>query len=511
MPDLQKISRCLISVSDKSGIVDLAKKLEQKGIEIISTGGTKKTLADNSIKVKDISEFTNFPEIMDGRVKTLHPKVHGALLADQNNQNHLLQAKENDIHSIDLLIVNLYPFVETVAKTNDEEVIIENIDIGGPAMIRSAAKNFSCKVVITSSEQYLQLISEIENNNCHTTLAFRKELAISAFKMIAQYDIAIANWFDKDQFAISANLKQNLRYGENSHQKAKLYKTSNSGIVNAKQIQGKELSYNNINDADGAYNLILEFDQPSCAIIKHANPCGVASHENDINQAYLNALACDPKSAFGGIVAINDKINGQLANELSKMFFEVIIAKNITDEAKEILSQKKNLRILIADFKKPQQQQIKSVSGGLLIQDLDQENILISNLKLASIKTCPQNQIQDLAFAMNICKHVKSNAIVVVQNSQAIGIGAGQMSRVDACEIACKKAQEFIIKNNSSGDLFLASDAFFPFSDNIEIAHKYGISAIVAPKGSIRDQEVIDKANELGIALYFIETRHFKH
>lgn len=511
MSDLQKISRCLISVSDKTNIIEVARQLQANNIEIISTGGTKKALAQNNIKVKDIADFTNFPEIMDGRVKTLHPKVHGALLADNNNKSHLEQAAQNDILSIDLLIVNLYPFVETVAKTDEEEIIIENIDIGGPAMIRSAAKNFSCKTVVTSPDQYSQLLQEIADNDCQTSFLFRKKLAVDAFKMIAEYDIAIANWFDKEHLTISAQLKQNLRYGENSHQNAKLYSFNNSGIVAAKQIQGKELSYNNINDADGAYNLILEFDQPSCAIIKHANPCGVAYDEKNITQAYLKALACDPKSAFGGIVAINDNIDSNLAEELSKMFFEIIIAKNIDEKAQEILAKKKNLRVLIADFKKNQQQQIKSVSGGLLVQDLDQENISTDKLQLASNKSCTNQQLKNLAFAMNVCKHVKSNAIVVVQNSQAIGIGAGQMSRVDSCEIACKKAQDFIKNNNSAGDLFLASDAFFPFADNIEIAHKYGVSAIVAPKGSVRDQEVIDKANELGIALYFIETRHFKH
>ncbi len=510
MSNLQKISRCLISVSDKSGIIELAKFLESKNIEIISTGGTQKLLSQNNIKVKDISQFTNFPEIMDGRVKTLHPKVHGALLALNDDPRHQQQAKENNISSIDLLIVNLYPFVETVAKTNDQAEIIENIDIGGPAMIRSASKNFAFKTVITNANQYQELIENLQNNQNQTNLDYRQKLAVQAFKMIADYDLAIANWFEGVSFSLNCSLKQSLRYGENSHQQAKLYAIGNSGIVSAKQLQGKELSYNNINDADGAYNLILEFEQPACAIIKHANPCGVAIAD-DILQAYQEALSCDPKSAFGGIVALNDKIDENLAIELSKMFFEVIIAKEIDEKAQEILAQKKNLRILIADFQKPTQPQIKSVSGGLLVQDLDQKIIDKNDLELVSKKTADEQEIQNLVFAMKVCKHVKSNAIVAVQNNKAIGIGAGQMSRVDSCQIACQKASDFIKNNNSQDSLFMASDAFFPFADNIEIAHKFNIKAIIAPSGSVRDQEVIDKANELGIALYFIKTRHFRH
>lgn len=508
--NLQQIKRCLISVSNKSEIVELAQFLDERDIEIISTGGTKKLLAQNNIRVKDISDFTQFPEIMDGRVKTLHPKVHGGLLGINDNEKHQQQAQDNDILSIDLLIVNLYPFVETVAKTDDKDEIIENIDIGGPAMVRSAAKNFAYKTLITSHEQYDKLKTQLTSNNNQTDINYRQELAISAFKMIADYDLAIANWFDQDQLNLNYSLKQNLRYGENSHQKAKLYSTNSSGIVGAKQLQGKELSYNNINDADGAYNLILEFDNPTCAIIKHANPCGVAS-SNNILQSYQDALSCDSKSAFGGIVALNDKIEADLAEEISKMFFEVIIAKDISSEAQEILSKKKNLRILIADFNKTQQQQIKTVSGGVLVQDLDQQNFTKNDLELASKAEADDDAINNLIFAMQVCKHVKSNAIVVVQNNKAIGIGAGQMSRVDACEIACKRAQDFCQNNDDQGQLFLASDAFFPFADNIEIAHKYNIKAIIAPKGSVRDQEVIDKANELGIALYFIATRHFKH
>ena len=512
MQNLQKIKRCLISVSDKTGIVELAKSLVSQGVEIISTGGTSKLLTQNNIANKDISDFTGFPEMMDGRVKTLHPKVHGALLAVLDNTEHVAAAQAHGIESIDLLVINLYPFVETVAKTSDEEEIIENIDIGGPAMVRSASKNFAYKTVITDAAQYADLIAEMKNNSGATSFEFRKAMAVAAFKNIADYDIAISNWFSSG-FALNGSLKQSLRYGENSHQKAALYATSNSGIVGAKQIQGKELSYNNLNDSDAAYNLVLEFEKPAAAIIKHANPCGTAIGSN-LLEAYKRALSSDPKSAFGGIVALNGKIDAALATELSKMFFEVIIAKEIDAEATAILAAKKNLRVLLADFKKTTETQVKSVSGGFLVQDLDQKNITKNDLKLVSKTTVSDSEIEQLIFAMSVCKHVKSNAIVVVQDSQTVGVGAGQMSRVDACEIACKKASEFFDgekKSNKAQGGFLASDAFFPFADNIEIAASYGIKAIIAPGGSVRDEEVIAKANEKGIALYFIETRHFKH
>jgi phosphoribosylaminoimidazolecarboxamide formyltransferase/IMP cyclohydrolase len=513
MLNLQKIKRCLISVSDKTGIVELAKYLVEQDIEIISTGGTFKLLCENKIAVREISEFTNFPEMMDGRLKTLHPKVHGGLLAVLDNDEHISSTKKHKIESIDLLIVNLYPFVETVAKTSDEEIIIENIDIGGPAMVRSAAKNFAYKTVITSIKDYQLLLDEMKKNSGNISLEFRKNMAAQAFANIAEYDIAISNWFNQDEFLLKGNLQQQLRYGENSHQKAAIYRNSDSGIVNAKQLQGKELSYNNINDSDAAYNLILEFEKPACSIVKHANPCGVAIGEN-IFEAYIKALSCDAKSAFGGIVAFNQKIDKALAQEISKMFYEVIIAPAIDKNAQEILATKKNLRLLIADFKKNLQSQIKSVSGGFLIQDLDQKIITKNDLKLVSKKSVNDLEIEQLIFAMNVCKHVKSNAIVVVQDFQAIGIGGGQTSRVDACEIACKKALLFLNdmkKKESMSELMLASDAFFPFADNIEIASSYGVKAIVATGGSVRDDEVILKADEKNIALYFIETRHFKH
>lgn len=513
MQNIQKIKRCLISVSDKSGILELAKYLVSQGVEIISTGGTSKLLTQNNIANKDISDFTGFPEMMDGRVKTLHPKVHGALLAVLDNPEHVKAAAAHEIDSIDLLIINLYPFVETVAKTSDEEEIIENIDIGGPAMVRSASKNFVYKTVITSCAQYENLIAEMEKNSGTTSFDFRKKLAAQAFKNIADYDLAISGWFNQSDFSLRGNLKQELRYGENSHQKAAVFSTSNSGIVNAKQLQGKELSYNNLNDSDAAYNLVLEFQKPACAIIKHANPCGTAIGET-LLEAYNRALSSDPKSAFGGIVALNGKIDESLALELSKMFFEVIIAREIDEKAQAVLAAKKNLRVLIADFKKSAEIQVKSISGGFLIQELDQKNITKNDLKLVTKKAANETEIEQLIFAMNVCKHVKSNAIIVVQDFQTVGIGAGQMSRVDSCEIACKKAAEFFDgekKIDKAKGGFLASDAFFPFADNIEIAASFGIKAIVATGGSMRDEEVIAKADERGIALYFIETRHFKH
>lgn len=520
----QKIKRALISVSDKSGIVELAKFLTGQNVEIISTGGTFKLLKENNIKAKDISEFTGFPEIMDGRVKTLHPKVHGALLAVLDDKEHQKQAKDNDIASIDLVIVNLYPFIETVKKGADYETVVENIDIGGPSMIRSAAKNHLYKTVITDVSDYNSLQNEMQKNGGTTSLEFRKTCARKAFTTTANYDQAIADYFTRNQnidFApqliLPATLKQTLRYGENAHQKAALYVDDfvNFGITSAKQMQGKELSYNNLNDADAAFNIALEFDGPAAVIVKHANPCGVAV-DLDINNAYKKAFEADSKSAFGGIVALNRKIDKELAALISQIFFEVIIATDFSDEALEIFSKKKNLRLLKIAFKKPNtQKQIKSISGGFLMQDIDNKEIKNEDLKVAGNIAPDAKQIAQQIFAMKICKHIKSNAIVIVNNFQTVGIGAGQMNRVDSVEIACKKAANFTTLDgkitNKAIDGILASDAFFPFPDNIEIASKYGICAIIAPSGSIKDEEVISVANGHKIALSFISSRHFKH
>ncbi|MCE3255597.1 MAG: bifunctional phosphoribosylaminoimidazolecarboxamide formyltransferase/IMP cyclohydrolase [Rickettsiaceae bacterium] len=520
----QKIKRALISVSDKTGIVELAKFLSEQKVEIISTGGTFKLLKQNHIQAKDISEFTGFPEIMDGRVKTLHPKVHGALLAVLDNKEHQKQAKENDISSIDLAIINLYPFVETVKKGAQYDEVIENIDIGGPSMIRSAAKNHLYKTVITNAADYENLKTQMQKNHGATTLEYRKEMARKAFTTTANYDQAISDYFTKNQqidFApqliLPYSLKQTLRYGENAHQKAALYAYdfTESGITSAKQLQGKELSYNNFNDADAAFNIVLEFSEPAVAIVKHANPCGVAI-DCDISSAYKKAFEADSKSAFGGIVALNRIVDKELANVISQIFYEVIIAPDFSNDALQVFEKKKNLRLLKTSFAKQEnQKQIRSISGGLLVQDIDDTEIKAKDLKTAGNQEPNKEQKEQQIFAMKICRHIKSNAIVVVNNFQTVGIGAGQMNRVDSVGIACEKAAKFVnaegkIINKAIGGI-LASDAFFPFPDNIEIAHKYGISAIVAPSGSIKDPDVISACNAHKIPLSFISSRHFRH
>jgi phosphoribosylaminoimidazolecarboxamide formyltransferase/IMP cyclohydrolase len=556
----RKISRALISVSDKTNLNELAKYLSSEGIEIISTGGTKKFLQKNKIPAIDISEFTGFEEILNGRVKTLHPSVHGGLLAIIDDLFHVEQLQKNNIKPIDLLIVNLYPFTKTAENSHNENEIIENIDIGGPAMIRSAAKNFSSKTVITDISDYEKLIAEMRKYSGETSLKFRQNMASRAFKLITDYDAAISNWFlhktmgeapeatksmPNDTIKQELEPSQNrlitfeakgkycdglaLRYGENAHQKAYLYSNSASGIVNATQIQGKELSYNNLNDANCGYQISTEFSSPSCTIIKHANPCGAALDTNLLT-AYKKALASDSKSAFGGIVSMNGKIDEPLAKELVKTFYEVIIAKEIDEGAKQILSTKSNLRILLTDFKKTSTDEAKSISGGFLIQEKDDKIFHKKDLIKAGKFSAKEGELDQLVFAMQICKNTKSNAIVIVSDFQVIGIGAGQTSRVDACEIACKKAKNFLqeqivprgtISYESSANLdftarepraqYLASDAFFPFPDSIKVASEFGISAIIAPKGSIKDGEIISMANEKSIPLYFISTRHFKH
>ena len=523
MSNLQKITRALISVSNKEGIVELAQFLSQQNVEIISTGGTYKMLLENDIKVKEITDFTKFPEIMDGRVKTLHPKVHGGLLGVLDNKEHQKQAGDNDIKSIDLVIVNLYPFVQKVNQNANYDEVIENVDIGGPSMIRSAAKNHLFKTVITDENDYGILIKKMSENNNAVDLEFRKEMAAKAFNITANYDQAISAYFARhlqqdfqEKLINPATLKQELRYGENSHQKAAIYNDdlSHFGIANSKQLQGKELSYNNFNDADAAFNLVLDCDKSACAIIKHANPCGVALDKN-INLAFDKAFESDSKSAFGGIVAFNKEVKEDLAEKLVKIFFEVIIAPKFGDQALEILSSKKNLRLLEVNLQKTQQKQIKSISGGFLVQDFDDKKIDFNDLKSVSNIKASNKQLEELLFAISVCKHVKSNAIVVTNDFQTVGIGAGQTSRVDSVEIACQKAKDFVLPSgnfiNKAQNAILASDAFFPFADGLEHAARNGIKAIVAPSGSIRDQEVIDAANKYKIALYFIDSRHFKH
>ena len=518
---MTKIQRALISVSDKTGLDELSIFLKEQNIEVLSTGGTAKALRESGLEVKDVSEYTGSPEIMDGRVKTLHPKIHGGLLAVLDNEKHISHMEENDISSIDLVVVNLYPFEETVARGAGFEETIENIDIGGPSMVRSAAKNHNFTTIITQAEDYKAFIEDYNENNGSNSIEFRKKMAAKAFAKTASYDAAIASWFAKEQkdelpktINITASLQQNLRYGENPHQNAAFYSfNDNSAIAQAKQLQGKELSYNNINDAEAALQLVNEFKDSASVIIKHANPCGVAIDTDNILSAYKKALASDPVSAFGGILAFNRTVNSDLASELAKMFVEAIIAPEFDEDAKEILSKKKNLRLLeTKDLKKPtSNMNIKSVSGGLLVQNNDIEQTNESDLKIVTKRKPTNEEIKDLLFSFSVCKHVKSNAIILVKDKATIGIGAGQMSRVDSSRIAVIKASDCKVNPDRAKGSVLASDAFFPFADGVEQAAKAGITAIIQPGGSIRDEEVIQMADKYDIAMVFTGKRHFKH
>lgn len=502
-----KIKTALISVTDKTGIVDFAKFLAEQGVKLVSTGGTAKAIADAGVAVTDISEVTGFPEIMDGRVKTLHPKVHGGLLAVRDNDEHVAAMGEHEIGAIDMVVVNLYEFEKTVASGAADTQIIENIDIGGPSMIRSAAKNHKFVAVVTDPADYAVLQAEIlENGGVDEATA--RGLSAKAFARTAAYDSAISNWFNKEsgaQLNITGTLKQTLRYGENPHQKAAFYSTGEAGgIANAKQLQGKELSYNNINDTDAAWNLVAEFAPAkfgaAVAIIKHANPCGVAIGAS-LKEAYVKAFEADSTSAFGGIVALNTEIDAETAEEITKIFTEVIIAPAVSAEALEIFAKKKNLRVLTAEFPKAARQ-VKSVSGGLLVQDFDFADITENDLEVVTKDKPTKEQIVDMLFANKVVKHVKSNAIVVAKDGVTTGIGAGQMNRVGSVDLA------------TAGDVkghVLASDAFLPFADNVELAQKAGIAAIIQPGGSVRDEEVIDAANAHGICMAMTGVRVFKH
>ena len=512
------IKTALISVSDKTGLVEFAKFLASKNIEILSTGGTAKALQDAGVPVKEVSEHTGFPEMLDGRVKTLHPKIHGGLLGRRGIAEHEKAMKEHEISPIDLVIINLYPFEATVAKGASYDDCIENIDIGGPAMVRSAAKNHESVTIIVEPEDYELVKAEIEQNQA-TTLETRKKLAAKAYARTAAYDAAISSWFAKElgepygkRATISGELKQSLRYGENPHQKAAFYVNNNAdfGIATAKQLQGKELSYNNINDTDAAFELVSEFDEPAIAIIKHANPCGVAVSEN-IAEAYKKALACDPVSAYGGIIAANRELDVATVKAIGNLFAEVIIAPSASQEAINILSQKKNLRLLITGgMPKKDRNELtaKLVSGGFLLQDRDNVKVSESMVKTASNRQPSEQEIKDMIFAFTVAKHVKSNAIVIAKNLATIGIGAGQMSRVDSVRIACWKAEE--AKLSTKGAV-LASDAFFPFDDNVHNAAKAGIVALIQPGGSIRDDEVIKAADSYDMAMVMTGVRHFRH
>ena len=503
--------RALISVSDKTNIVEFTKGLEKYGFEIISTGGTFTYLKNNGVACISIEDVTHFPEILEGRVKTLHPKIHGGLLSKRGNELHNKHVAENNIEYIDLVCVNLYPFEATVKKEGvSEEEIIENIDIGGPSMLRSAAKNFNDVTVVTDIRDYDRILNELENGGI--TLATRRSLAIKVFNTTASYDAAIANYFNKadnlipEKLTLSYTLEDTLRYGENPHQKAYHYVQDNNesyAVQNAVQLHGKEMSYNNIQDASAALDILAEFDEIACVAVKHMNPCGVAIGK-DVFEAYSRAYDADPVSIFGGIVAINGVVDKATAEKMHSIFLEIILAVDYDDEALEILTKKKNLRIYkLGDKNNNHEQQIKSVRGGILVQDFNSE--LAESYEVVTDKQPTKEQMSDLEFGLKVVKHVKSNAIVVVKNGQTLGIGAGQMNRVGSCKIALEQAGAL------ADGAVLASDAFFPMRDSADLAAEYNIAAIVQPGGSIRDQESIDACNEKGVAMLFSKIRHFKH
>jgi phosphoribosylaminoimidazolecarboxamide formyltransferase/IMP cyclohydrolase len=526
---LRPVTRALLSVSDKTGLLEFARALALHGVELVSTGGTAKAIAEAGLRVKDVSELTGFPEMMDGRVKTLHPKVHGGLLAIRDKADHASAMKTHGIAQIDLLVVNLYPFEATVDKGADFETCIENIDIGGPAMIRAAAKNHNDVAVVVDVSDYQGVLDELKANQGATTLWLRRRLAATAYARTAAYDAAISNWFAREleteapEFrAFGGRLIQSLRYGENPHQTAAFYRTPDwrPGVATARQIQGKELSYNNINDTDAAYECIAEFDAKrtaACVIVKHANPCGVAEGD-DLLGAYRKALACDSTSAFGGIVALNRTLDAEAARAITEIFTEVIIAPNATDEAMAIVAAKKNLRLLLAGGL-PDPRAIglttKTVAGGLLVQSRD--NAVVDDMKLmVATKRAPtQAEIRDLTFAFRVAKHVKSNTIVYAKDLATVGIGAGQMSRVDSARIAARKAldaaHELKLPEPLTKGSVVASDAFFPFADGMLACIEAGATAVIQPGGSVRDSEVIEAADAHGIAMVFTGVRHFRH
>ncbi|MDX2027645.1 MAG: bifunctional phosphoribosylaminoimidazolecarboxamide formyltransferase/IMP cyclohydrolase [Alphaproteobacteria bacterium] len=527
MKTSQKIARALISVSDKTGLVEFAKKLAAQNVEILSTGGSAEKLRQAGITVIEVGDYTGFPEMMDGRVKTLHPRIHGGLLQRRDLPKHQDEAKQHNIPPIDLIVVNLYPFQETVAKGADFSTCIENIDIGGPAMIRSAAKNHDFVTVITDPAQYEDVLAEMKQQSGGTSSEFRKRLAAEAYAHTAAYDSAISRWFAAQRgedypetLALTAQKRQSLRYGENPHQSAAFYVTdaARPGIANAIQIQGKELSYNNLNDTDAAFELVSEFTEtPAVAIIKHANPCGVAQ-DKDLLAAYQRALACDPVSAFGGIIAFNRPLDAATAKAVAELFAEVIIAPDIDDAAKEILAAKKNLRVLLTrTMPNPHQADhvIKSVAGGYLVQSRDNVVLDLSHVKCVTKRQPSEQEKRDLIFAFTVAKHVKSNTIVYAKDLATVGIGAGQMSRVDSARIAARKAEDMAkaakLPEPLTRGSVVASDAFFPFADGLLAAVEAGATAVIQPGGSMRDAEVIEAADKAGLAMLFTGMRHFRH
>jgi phosphoribosylaminoimidazolecarboxamide formyltransferase/IMP cyclohydrolase len=518
------IKQALISVSDKTGIVEFAQALSQCGVTILSTGGTAKELKNAGIDVIEVSDYTGFPEMLDGRVKTLHPKIHAGILAQRDLPAHMEIMERMSFSTIELVVVNLYPFSETIAKASSSlEEAIENIDIGGPTMVRAAAKNYKNVTVVTDPEDYNSVLNEIRSNDCIVSQEYRFHLACKAFSHTAAYDSVISNYLtgissdgQHKSFPASLNLNftmaQDLRYGENPHQEAAFYRDHSSAapgsLANYTQLQGKELSYNNIADADAAWECVKTFDSPACVIIKHANPCGVAVSDNPL-MAYKTALATDPTSAFGGIIAFNRELDGVTAEAVIKQFVEVIIIPNITNEARDILAQKKNVRVLILHLTGGNNTlDFKRVGGGLLVQAPDNLNIDTSHLKVVTKVQPTQQEMKDLLFAWRVAKFVKSNAIVFCLNGQTLGIGAGQMSRVDSARIASIKAQNSELTLDGS---VVASDAFFPFRDGLDVVVRAGARAIIQPGGSMRDEEVIAAADEHGVTMVFTNTRHFRH
>lgn len=524
MSDLRKISRALISVSDKTGIVDFARALTDQGVELLSTGGTYRLLSENTIAVTEVSDYTGFPEMMDGRVKTLHPKVHGGILGRRGHDDAVMT--EHGIKPIDMVVVNLYPFAATVADPNcDLPTAIENIDIGGPTMVRSAAKNHKDVAIVVNASDYKTVIDEMRNNGGQLNYDSRYQLMVKAFEHTAGYDGMIANHFgarntanEKRDFSDTYNVQyfktQEMRYGENPHQKAAFYTEANpteASVATAKQLQGKELSFNNIADTDAALECVKQFDQPACVIVKHANPCGV-SVAVDIATAYELAFATDPESAFGGIIAFNRELDAATAAAIcEKQFVEVIIAPSVAADAVEVVAAKKNVRLLECGAwgcERPQDFDYKRVNGGLLIQDRDNGMITEQDLKVVSERTPSEAEMTDMLFAWKVAKMVKSNAIIYARNNQTIGVGAGQMSRINSARIAGIKAEHAGLEIKGA---VMASDAFFPFRDGIDNAGAAGISCIIQPGGSMRDDEVIAAANEHGMAMVFTGMRHFRH
>lgn len=529
MTDLVTVRRALISVSDKSGLAELAKGLADRGVQLLSTGGTSAQMRNAGLPVIDVAEVTGFPEMMDGRVKTLHPAIHGGLLALRDNAGHVAAMQEHGIEPIDLLISNLYPFEATIASGAGYDTCIENIDIGGPAMIRAAAKNHAFVNVVVDVQDYPALLAELQANDGATTLAFRQKLAQNAYARTAAYDAAVSTWMAgaigqtaPRRRVFAGELAQTLRYGENPHQAAAFYRdgAARPGVATARQWQGKELSYNNINDTDAAFELVAEFDPvdgPVCAIIKHANPCGVARGAT-LAEAYTKAFDCDRTSAFGGIIAFNQPLEGPTAAEIVQIFTEVVIAPGADDAAREIFAGKKNLRLLTTDgLPDPGTASltVRQVSGGLLVQDKDNGQISAGDLKVVTERVPDDREMADLLFAWKVAKHVKSNTILYARDGATVGVGAGQMSRVDSSRIAARKSQDMAdalgLDVTPAKGSVVASDAFFPFPDGLLAAAEAGATAVIQPGGSMRDDQVIAAANGAGLAMVFTGMRHFRH